>query len=280
VRDDVPAALDNVIATAMAKDPAARYATATALVSAARSAAADATTVAEPTVPAAPVTVPAPRPPEPAPPPPVEAPAGPARRGRRRLVLLAVAAILGAAAVAGGVYALVARDDSAGGETVGGLQDETTDEQVTQQQQQRDYVQAVDALLRNSADTRGDLARLIADVQSRGITLGDARDSIETIINQRLGLRDDIAAIPAPEPYGRAKELLRRSITLSLQDDIAVRRWINAFYGDLPSASQRLSEVTRLGEQATAAKERFVAEYNRVRRETLGLGPLAVGTRY
>jgi hypothetical protein len=160
------------------------------------------------------------------------------------------------------------------------LAEERTAAGERDEEELRNYVQAVDALLRNSAETRGDLADLIADVQSRRLTLGDARDGIETIINQRLGLRDDVAAIAAPEPYRRAKELLRRSITLSLENDIAVRRWINAYYAGLPSASERLSEVESGGRQATAAKERFVAEYNRVRRETLALPPLGVDTDY
>jgi serine/threonine protein kinase len=289
VRGDVPVAFDTVIATAMAKDQDARYATATALVAAARAAVADTRPAAGPTFPPAPATVPTPQPAEPPPPPTVEAPAPPPSGARRRLLLIALAAAPVVAALAGGIYALVARDGSDSGSTGGASQTETSAPTTSiptrpagpqTREVLRDYVQSIDSLLQNSAETRGDLAGLIADVQGRRIPLADARDSIETIINQRLGLRDDVAALPAPEPFSKAKELLRRSITLSLDDDIAVRRWINAFYADLPSAPARLADVTELGRRATAAKERFVAEYNRVRRTTLGLGPLAVGTRY
>jgi predicted Ser/Thr protein kinase len=287
-RDDLPAAFDSVIATAMAKDPDDRYATATALVAAARAAFADRRPAAGPTLAAAPATVPAPQPTQPPPPvPTVEAPAPPPSGARRRPLLIALAAVPLVAALAGGIYAVAALDDSDGGsndtrQAQTGAQTDvrTVPPEAATRKAFRDYVQAIDSLLQNSAETRGDLAGLISDVQSRSIRFEDARDSIETIISQRLGLRDDVAAIPAPQPFRTAKELLRRSITLSLDDDIAVRRWINASYRGLPTASDRLDDVIELGRRATAAKKRFVAEYNRVRRTTLGLGPLAVGTEY
>jgi hypothetical protein len=141
----------------------------------------------------------------------------------------------------------------------------------------RDYVTTIDALLRNSAETRGSLGRLVSEVQSYSIDPGTARDRISSIIAQRQDLHNQIASLAAPPPFRQAAELLRRSISASLEDDYAIQGWINAWYaGDAYTSDRYFREHESATSKASAAKATFLREYNRLRRRYLHLPPINI----
>lgn len=135
------------------------------------------------------------------------------------------------------------------------------------------YVRETDARLLRSARTRGDLNGLIGAVQSRAIPRESALRRIDQIIGQRRELRNSLPA-DVPPLFRDAHQLLRGSIVASLEDDEAVRRWIDAVYRDSPDASKLFGEVGRLSVSATAKKEQFLSEYNAVRQRELDLPPM------
>jgi hypothetical protein len=145
----------------------------------------------------------------------------------------------------------------------------------------RAYVEKIDRLLTNSAETRGDLGALIGDVQQGTISSSESRARIAAIINQRQGLQNAVASVDAPVPFRRSSELLRASITAALDDDFAIQGWINAWFdGDSYSFDRFYGEHEQATARATAAKRAFVEEYNRVRARVLKLGPAPSGDRY
>ena len=199
-----------------------------------------------------------------------------------------------AGAAARNSWATVAAQSS--GLTVPGEQAFTSAEQLAtiaegQRQQQaqqtsgtaaaRAYVEKIDRLLTNSAETRGDLGALIGDVQQGTISSSEARARIGAIINQRQGLQNEVATVDAPAPFRRSSELLRASITAALDDDFAIQGWINAWFdGDSYSFDRFYGEHEQATARATAAKRAFVEEYNGVRARVLKLGPAPAGDRY
>lgn len=199
-----------------------------------------------------------------------------------------------AGAAARNSWAAVAAQSS--GLTVPGEQAFTSAEQLAtvaegQRQQQaqqtsgtaaaRAYVEKIDRLLTNSAETRGDLGALIGDVQQGTISSSEARARIAAIINQRQGLQNEVASVDAPASFRRSSELLRASITAALDDDFAIQGWINAWFdGDSYSFDRFYGEHEQATARATAAKRAFVEEYNRVRARVLKLGPAPAGDRY
>jgi outer membrane murein-binding lipoprotein Lpp len=186
--------------------------------------------------------------------PPAETAEQPPRARPRRLVpLLIGAGVLVLAAVAAAVLLL-----SGGGSA--------------EQAEMERYVRQTDALLSHSARTRGDLNGLIGDVQRRAISREAALSRIDQIIGQRRTLRDSLP-VDTPPLFRRPQELLRASIVASLEDDEAVRRWIDAVYRGSPEASRLFGEVGRLSVSATAKKEQFLSEYNALRQRELDLPP-------
>jgi outer membrane murein-binding lipoprotein Lpp len=183
-----------------------------------------------------------------------EAPEPPARRPRRLLPLLIGAGVLVVGAVVTAAMLL-----SGGGSS-------DRDEMAR-------YVRQTDALLFRSAETRGDLNGLIRDVESRAIEREPALSRIDQIIGQRRHLRDNLP-VDAPSSFRRSRARLRASVVASLKDDQAVRRWIDAFYRRSPNTSKLRAEVDRLSVSATAAKERFLSEYNELRDRELDLPPI------
>ena len=115
----------------------------------------------------------------------------------------------------------------------------------------RSYVESVNGLLQTSAEDRSDLGALIGEVQGNSLKRSDARDEIGRIIEQRSKLRLAVAALAAPAAFASVAELLRRSITASLADDVAIRRWINARFdgGDVNRTWSRTSRGERKGQQ-------------------------------
>jgi zinc-ribbon domain len=145
----------------------------------------------------------------------------------------------------------------------------------------RAYVERIDRLLTNSAETRGDLGELITDVQNGTIASSEARARIQAIISQRQDLQNAVAAIDTPSPFRRSSELLRRSIRASLDDDFAIEGWINAWYdGDTHSFERFYREHLAATASASSAKREFVREYDRARRLILRLGASPAGSRY
>ena len=145
----------------------------------------------------------------------------------------------------------------------------------------RAYVQKIDRLLTNSAETRGDLGALISDVQAGTIAASEARARIAAIINQRQDLQNAVASAEAPPAFERASDLLRQSIKESLDDDFAIQGWINAWYDvDEYSYGRFFAEHQQATARASAAKRAFVEEYNRVRARVLKLGRAPSGDRY
>jgi hypothetical protein len=145
----------------------------------------------------------------------------------------------------------------------------------------RTYVAQIDRLLTNSAETRGNLGKLVTGVQAGTITLGEARSQIAAILNQRQSLQNAVAAVDTPPQFARVAELLLSSIAASIDDDIAIQGWIDAWYeGDSYTFNRFWNEHLEATNRATQAKRAFVEAYNEARRKLLGMGPLAVGDRY
>jgi hypothetical protein len=142
----------------------------------------------------------------------------------------------------------------------------------------RSYVKSIDGLLRNSAEDRGDLGALISDVNDGSTRRTDARDEIARIIAQRRELRTVVARLASPAAFVSAAELLRRSISASLEDDVAIRKWINARF-DGGDASERWSEHLAATKRASSLKEQFLIAYN-VQAGSLGLDQLPLDLHY
>ena len=143
----------------------------------------------------------------------------------------------------------------------------------------REYVNSIDSLLRNSVEARSDLGALISEAQNGTIGLNEARDRIAGVIAQRTSLQTEVAALSPPAPFVRAAELLRQSISASLDDDRAIQGLINAYFEDYDPSSFSAQHV-EANNRATAAKQSFLATYNRLRTRYLKLSPLPLDLRY
>jgi hypothetical protein len=121
----------------------------------------------------------------------------------------------------------------------------------------------LDGLLAESARTKGDLGKLIGDVQTDppAIDRTTAVREIDAIVGQRELLHAKLADFPTSAPLSKALSLLRDSITASLADDRLVRQWIVAHYdGDAAANAlwQAQGEASRV---ASEAKRAFRTEY-------------------
>ena len=142
------------------------------------------------------------------------------------------------------------------------------------------YTRQVDQLLSNSAATRKDLGKLIANFDSGQETVLDAQQQIQSIINQRQSLENAIATVITPAAFVQADNLLRDSVAAALSDDTAIQTWIDAVaQGGKASAAGQWSDHLQATARATKAKQAFVSAYNRVRAR-YGLGPFAIGSSY
>ena len=145
----------------------------------------------------------------------------------------------------------------------------------------REYVAKIDRLLTNSAETRADLGRLIADIQSGNTSVADAQARIAAVVNQRASLQNAVALIAPPSAFVHAADLLRSSIRFAIDDDLAIQSYVDAYAGgfDKPRADRAWATHLLATARASSAKRTFVLEYNAVR-SRLGLGQLAVADRY
>jgi TIR domain len=139
------------------------------------------------------------------------------------------------------------------------------------------YVGQIDSLLATSEDTKGNLNTLIGDVRNRQapkpLSRELANERIDAIIRQRRGLLDDLEPFVVPPDFRQTHELLRTSVQSSLDDDLAVREWIRAFYNGSPDEPSLFGEVGRLSNIASGQKKQFRAEYNDLRARKLDLPP-------
>jgi hypothetical protein len=135
------------------------------------------------------------------------------------------------------------------------------------------YVGLVDARLTTSEDTKGDLNDLIGDVRRKEPSRELAMERIDAIIRQRQGLLDDLEPFDVPPDFRQTHELLRTSVESSLADDLAVKRWMRAFYNGTPDERELFGEVGRLSTIATEQKQQFLTRYNELRAEKLDLTP-------
>ena len=121
----------------------------------------------------------------------------------------------------------------------------------------------LDGLLAESARTKGDLGKLIGDVQtdSPAIDRATAVREIDAIVGQRERLHAQLADLSTQAPLAKTLSLLRDSITASLADDRLVRQWIVAHYDRDAAANalwQAQGEASRV---ASEAKRAFRTEY-------------------
>lgn len=178
-------------------------------------------------------------------------------RARSRWALLAGAVLLAAIAVLAAV--LISRGSGSG--------DAGTSR----------YVGQIDSLLATSADTKGDLNQLIGDVRNRQVPRPLSRElaneRIDTILRQRRGLLDDLEPFDVPSDFRQTHELLQTSVQSSLDDDLAVKAWIRAFFDGSPEEPTLFGEVGRLSNIASGQKRQFLTEYNDLRARRLDLPP-------
>jgi hypothetical protein len=141
----------------------------------------------------------------------------------------------------------------------------------------RSYVRSIDNLLRNSADTRSNLGNLISDAQSGQVDSVQASAEIQSVVSQRQDLQNQVSAVSTPTAFAAASSGLRDSISASLQDDLAIQRWINAWEaGDVLGEESAYQQHLSATSTASSAKASFLATYNRLRARYLHLPPLNV----
>ena len=141
----------------------------------------------------------------------------------------------------------------------------------------RRFVRALDQVLIESGNTRGDLGQLISEVQQRSITADEARSRIDSVVNQRNDLRSAVEQVTPPSQFSYAFNLLHKSILLSLNDDLAIRDWIeDLINNDQAAAESDWQRQLSLSSQASSAKSAFLSEYNGLRSRLLHLQPLQI----
>jgi hypothetical protein len=301
LRPGLPAALDAVMAKAMAKDPGGRFPTCTAMVEAARSALAGpgATVIAPPPAPAAPVgggftgfsdapttpvpaavgtTVVGPR-----------RDGGPPRRRRRWLV----AAILAAMLVAGGVVAVLI---ATGGH--GPTPGPTTAPPTSRPRPSTGptsgpsptgssgvspalpaYLQGADALLAESGQARQRLVAAVVDAGS-----GNPKDpsgdvaTVHEVISERLSAVQRVTTWSVPPEAALVNQLLATAFQDAVVDDRNYLRLVTANIAhDDAAAKQALDALQSHRAAATDPdKDAFVRAYN-VLRGQAGEAPLPPG---
>jgi hypothetical protein len=121
----------------------------------------------------------------------------------------------------------------------------------------------LNGLLAESARTKGDLGKLIAEVQSGTSAIGRAATvaRIDAIVRQREQLHAELADFPAPAALSTALALLRDSITASLADDRLVRQWIVARFDGSVAAHSLWQAQVEASRAASEAKRAFRSEY-------------------
>jgi predicted Ser/Thr protein kinase len=237
LRSDLPAALDPVVETALAKRPVDRYATGSALAAAFQAAATGRPEDGPATKPA-----------------PVARtnPDAPARIfGRRRLVVAAVAATI---AVIATLAAVLVATHRGGGQSIdSGAAGLPT------------FVDRVQNVLEQSGGGRREIAGALASGLACTIAPREAGRRIASVTENRQSILDQLGTLEAPTAQAATVvTLLQRALQQSIEAD---RHYRDAFLDATrrtcpltPSRDFRLA--VRSDARATAAKERFVAAFD------------------
>jgi hypothetical protein len=238
VRSDLPRALDGIIATAMAKEPGGRYATAGALASDFKKAIRDPDATRAAPIPAtrAQKTL-------------VAARGRPLRGRRGRLVAAAIVAVVLSVA---GVAAFLATRESDGTNTAAEL---------------RPFVNRIENVLEQSAAGRREIGTALTGGFKCSISPREAGTRIESVADNRQSILQQLGSLQAPT--GQADDavtLLQQALQHSIEAD---RHYRDGFFAaaeantgcPLPrNADFRLAG--RSDAQATAAKKRFTAAFD------------------
>ena len=237
VRSDLPRLLDEVIITAMAKEPGGRYATAGELASDFRKAIRG---VAQPTDPDATRAAPVP---------PTRTQKEHVGRGGRLVAAAIVVAVLGVAAVAA---FLATRESDGGANTTAEL---------------RPFVNRIENVLEQSAAGRREIATALTGGFNCSISPREAGTRIESVADNRQSILQQLGSLQAPT--GQADNvvtLLQQALQHSIEAD---RHYRDGFFAVAegktgcplpPNANFRLAG--RSDAQATAAKKRFAAAFD------------------
>jgi serine/threonine protein kinase len=227
-------ALDRVIATGMAKDPEARYATGGALAEALRQAL---TSAAAPTVAV-----------ESSPTIPLER----KRHGLRRRWLLAGVVLMLAA---GGALAAVLATQSSHGTQRGSAQLET-------------FVDRVESVLAQSAQGRQQIGNALADGLSCRIPPREAARRMQQVVENRRAVLGQLGGLTGPTAEaGRTVMLLRRALNESIEADIHYRDGFRASTSCPLSKNQDFTDAKAADSRATVAKTRFVRAFDPLARQ-------------
>jgi hypothetical protein len=97
------------------------------------------------------------------------------------------------------------------------------------------------------------------------------------VIDQRNALRTAVEQVAPPPQFDYAFSLLQKSIVTSLNDDLAIRDWIDDLInGDQAAADSDWQRQLSLSSQASSAKSAFLSVYNGLRSRLLHLRPLEI----
>jgi predicted Ser/Thr protein kinase len=251
LRPEVPADVDRVVATALAKRREERFASAGAFAHALQEAV---TGGADAPTKAAPVALPG----EPDRAHPVATEALPtSSRRRSRRVRWLVAGIAAAAVLVVAVAAVVATRDSGGG----------SDAQAAEL---RTFLDRMENVLDQSAAGRREIRDALSAARSCSIPPSEAARRIASVADNRQSILEQLGALPTPTPESATLvTLLQRALQESIEADRHYRDGFLAL-GDsatcpLPG-NRDFDLAAQLDRQATAAKARFAKAFNRLAR--------------
>ena len=140
------------------------------------------------------------------------------------------------------------------------------------------YVDSLDLeLTQFSAVSRSDLADLINNVSSHAISLPDAQAAMNRVVAHRQRFLSAALTVVPPAHFEHAQSVLADSLQASIDDDEAIRLWMEAkLTGDEAAADALWEAQVPLSEQASRLKTQFLDEYNALRASHLGLPPLDI----
>lgn len=249
LRPELPRPVDAVLAKALAKDPGARHASASELVSDVRLAFEE---PVEAATRAAPVEITVPRDEEPTRATPTAVIDAPRARSRRAwAAAAALAGVLIAAAVAA-----VALHGCGGG---------STDEPA-----QRTFVDRVENVLEQSAAGRREIGEALTAGLRCSISPEEAARRIGSVADNRQSILEQLGGLPAPDAQAqRLVTLLQAAVQHSIEADRHYRDGFAALGSRRPCPIEKGPDFARAAAsdaRASAAKARFVAGFNALAR--------------